>query len=351
MQPSFLQSLVLHKAKELGPVEAGAFFDVSPALVRQWLSGSKTPSLSAVERIYQPPVRAPAEAGWEGKEVFLCLPQYKHTNPLTLFSTLALWDRSKFRAGMRFNDALIVHARNALADDYLSTELPWSWWLDDDVVPPMGSGSWFNQYTGYPWPEPFASFHTPTRLRSHGKSIVTGLYVGREVEGRAVYAEALARSPAGDTENKFAHEGPRDLLKPTEWAGFGCILVHRQVFLDIREKYPHLAPQVREDKFHFFSNVSDALVQAVPELKAKIASAAEEVKGGSHEQALRILLDAIKQIDDADSRVKRESVSHQGEDRTFGIRAKNAGHQTFVDHGLVCGHVGPNVWHLRNTKS
>lgn len=348
---SYLQSLVLHKCTELGAQAAGEFFDVSPALVKQWLAGSKTPSLAAVERVFQPPEAAPKDAGWEGKEVFLCLPQYKFTNPLTLFSTLAIWDRSKFRAGMRFNDALIVHARNALADDFLSTNVPWSWWLDDDTVPPMGSASWFNQYTGHNWPEPFASFHGPTRLRTHGKSIVSGLYTGRDVEGRAVYAEALVRSPAGDAENKFAHEGPHDILKPTEWAGFGCMLVHRDVFLAIKEKYPHLAPQRGDDKFHFFSNVSDALVQAVPELKSKLAAAQEEAKGGSHEKLVQLLQDAVRQIEDADSRVKRESVSHQGEDRTFCLRARNAGHQTFVDLGLVCGHVGPNVWHIKNTRA
>jgi hypothetical protein len=347
-EETYLRSIVTNHCRALGVEKAAEFFDVTQALVRQWLAGSKCPSLAAVEKVFVVPSGPPAEAGWEGREVFLALPFYKTTNPLTLFSVLAVWDRQKFRAGMKFNDAFIAHARNSLAHDFLGTGVPWCWWVDDDVVAPMGSASWFNTFTGSNLPDQYAGLHTPTRLRSHGKSIVSGLYVGRETGGRAMYAEALAN----DAENQYAHAGPYDTIKQTEFAGMGCMLTSRQVFLDIQAKFPHLEAQRKEDngQFHFFSNSSDALQSAIPELRSKIEAAGVEVKGGTADVALRILEDAVRQIDDAVARNRAESAHRQSEDRTFCVRAAAAGHLTYVDFAVCCGHVGPHVYHIRNTS-
>jgi hypothetical protein len=218
------------------------------------------------------------------------------------------------------------------------------------MVSPMGMASWYNQFTGMSLPDQFAGIHTPTRLRSHNKSVMSGLYVGRGPAGRAIYAEALAETTEGDAENKWAHGAPYDTVKQTQFAGFGCMLVHRQVFLDIQAKFPHLAPQ-RGEPFHFFSSAPDALLTAVPELRAKIAAAANEVKGGSAEVALRLLTDATKQIDSASSKTAQMSMLHQSEDRTFCSRATEAGHPTHVDFAVCCGHVGPHVFHHQNTTA
>jgi hypothetical protein len=347
-----LQKKVVDHCKELGPEKAAEFFGVGIGLVRQWINGSKSPSLAAAEKVFADHDFAPtAQAEWDGKEVFLALPFYKETNPRTLFSILGVWDREKYRASVRWDAAFIAHTRNQLAADFLSTGVPHSWWIDDDMVFPMGNAGWFNRFSGMSIPDKFAGLHTPSRLRSHGKSVVSAVYVGRDPNGRGMYAEAIARGTAGDEENKWAHGAPYDTIKETKFAGFGCIMISRQVFLDIQSKFPHLAPESGDETFHFFSNASDALLSSVPEIRQKIEAAAAEVRGGTGDVALRLLDDAVKQIGSAEAKSKEESRLQQGEDRTFCLRAREAGHPTFVDFAVVCGHVGRNVFNVQNTKS
>ena len=73
MSDSYLQSLVTNKCNALGVDAAAEFFSVSPGLVRQWLAGSKTPSLAAVELVFQSPSVSgitTADAQWAGKDLF-----------------------------------------------------------------------------------------------------------------------------------------------------------------------------------------------------------------------------------------------------------------------------------------
>ena len=55
MSDSYLQSLVINKCKELGAEKSAEFFEVSVGLVRQWINGSKTPSLASVEKVFSVP--------------------------------------------------------------------------------------------------------------------------------------------------------------------------------------------------------------------------------------------------------------------------------------------------------
>lgn len=347
MSDSYLQSLVIHKCRELGTQEAATFFEVSPALVRQWVNGSKTPSLAAVEKVFVRPESPPAEAGWADREVFLALPFYKSTSPLTLFSVLGMWDRTKFRAGVEFNNAFLTDAREKLAHEFLQTTCPWSFWVDDDIVFPFGHAGWFNRYAEMQLPERFAGLHAPTRLRSHNKSIVSGTYVERKQGGRVVYHEAMV-DPA---ENARAHEAPIDELRPATWVPFGCVIVHRDVFAAVKEKHPFLAPESTSEVFHFFTKASDGVMRALPELKSKVQAATEQVQGGTHDAAIAILQDVVSQIDSAVTENTRTARLKQQEDQTFCARALVAGHQPFVDLGLVCAHLGTRAFNPQNTKS
>lgn len=351
MPESYLQSLVIHRCKELGLEKAGEFFAVSPSLVRQWLAGSKTPSLAAVEKVFTLPSAPPTDASWGSREVFLALPFYKTTSPRTLWSILGVWDRAKFRAGTRFDDAYIIHAREKLADDYITAGVPWIWWVSDDQVFPNGSAYWYNQYAEIEVPERYAGLNTPVQLRSHNKSIVSALYFGRHRKGRAVYAEALEDTPAGSEENRKAHQAPFDEIRPTRWAGMDCMIHRREVLLDIKAKFPFLEAKTSGQPFHFFSNSSDPLLLAIPELKLKLDAAAEQVRGGTGDAALRLLADAYKQIISAENETKDSLDLRQGEDQTFGQRAAHAGHTTFIDFSVVCGHVGTKVYNSQNTES
>ena len=351
MSDSYLQQLVIDRCNSLGVGPAATFFGVSEGLVKQWQAGSKTPSLAAVEMVFQPSVPSVSghEAQWDGKQVFLAMPCYKTADPRTLFSVLGIWDRQKFGASVRYGDAYIIHTRNNLMYDFLTTGIPEVLNVDDDMILPMGNAGWFNYNTGLNFTEEFAGMHTPTRLRSHGKTIVGGLYFGRNRRGRAIYYEAMITNDAGNREDALAHKAPRDDLRPVWWTGTGCLWFTRQVLLDIQATHPHLAPQHPTEPWHFFSNADNALHRVFSDVRAKVESAAESIAGGTGSAAEAVLRDVVKQMADAEVQNAKNSQLMQGEDQTFGKRAKVAGHQSYVDHGLVCGHAGGCIYGPANT--
>ena len=340
--------MVVFKARELGDL-APSFFGVDAGLVRQWINGSKRPSLAAVEKVYVPEAGPTLDADWGGKDVYLCLPQYKTTNPMTLFSLLGIWDREKMGALVEYGDAFIVHAREAIADAYLATGKPHSLWIDDDMIVPMGNAEWFRKHTKIPLPDEFAGLHTANRLRSHEKSIVGGLYFGRTPHGRAMYYDAMVDSESGAEENRRAHAAPFNSLRPTLWCGTGCLWISREVFLDIRSTHPHLSSMFPGEPFHYFSNASDGAMLRFDEIENHVSIAKQQAEGGSHGVAVKELDDALRLISEAKSSNMRTAHLMQGEDQTFGIRAKHAGHQTYVDMGLICGHIGTCVYGPHNT--
>lgn len=352
MSNTYLQSLVIRRCESLGLAAAATFFGVSEGLIRQWTAGSKSPSLAAVELVFQQPdapVIPGAEAGWQGKEVFLALPFYKSVDPRTLFAIMGIWDRTKMGASVRYGDAYISHTRNMLAHDFLQTELPEILWLDDDIIAPRGHAGWFNHHTGFDFEEKFAGMHTPTRLRSHRKTIVGGTYFGRGPKARAVYYEAMLSSAAGIAEDRLAHQGPADRIRDVWWTGTGCLWHTKSVLTDIKTVFPNLAPESEREPWHFFSNRDDLLAKAFPEIKTKMEEATTMLRAQNGAAAEAVLKDAVHQIETTAEASKVHSALQQGEDQTFGKRAKVAGHQSFVDHAIMCGHVGSCVYGPKNT--
>lgn len=345
-----LENLVIEQAKVLGD-QAPEFFGVSAALIRQWVNGSKTPSLAAVEKVFNVPIGVSEEAAWEGKDVFLCLPQYKTTNPLSLLSILGIYDRQKFGVIMEHGDAFIIHTREAIAHRFLESGKEESIWLDDDMVVPTGNAEIYRRASGIPLTDEFAGMHTANRLLSHNKSIVGGLYFNRRPGGRAVYFEAMQDTPAGAIENEWAHEGPRNVLRPVKWCGTGVIKISRQVFVDIRDYFPHLAPQYPTEPFHFFTNASDGAMLRFDLIQEITTHAKKAIEDDQKETAVKHLLEVQRLMVDARNDNSANAHLMQGEDQTFGIRAKKAGHPSFVDMGLVCGHIGTAVYSYHNTRA
>lgn len=342
---SFLSDLVVAKVRELGVEKAAEFFGVGEPLVRQWEAGTKPVSLAAVDKVFVPPERGFTDAAWEGKKVLLMLPWYKTTHPLTAFSLFALLDRQKMGAAMEFGDAMIAHARNKLLDTLVTTGVEYGFFADDDMIFPCGNAGWFNRYTGLALAEPFAGQHTINRLMSHKKTLVSGLYFQRKDAGRAVYLEALRDGVDGDAEQRFAKTAPRDTLKEVEWAGTGCMLVHRSVPLDIREKMPWLAPRAPGESWHYTSSASDALIAALPAVAESVSGAltdfAKDADAGKMERYMADAGHKLKELAEASTKANR---LNDGEDAVFGRRAKAAGHPTFVDFAVVCGHIGGKVY-------
>ncbi len=349
---TYLTSLVIHKARELGPEKGAEFFGVSQQLIRQWVAGSKPVSLAAVERVFEIPEGRPVEAAWEGKQVMLLLPWYKTTNPLTAFCLLGLLNREKMGAAMEFGDAFIAHARNILLDRLVASNVPWGLMVDDDMILPWGNAAWFKRYTKMDIPDEFAGLHTINQLLTHNKTLVGGLYFGRNDGGRAMYYDALMPTPQGEEENRHAHLAPRYELREVGWAATGCLLINRQVALDMREKMPWLAPQHPTEPWQYFSNASDALLREFDALRNETTQAHQQVLSGqmTMDGVERLLDDARRRLEEASASVRKDNRLQLGEDGVFGTRAKKCGHPTFVDFSIVCGHVGGRVYGVTNTR-
>jgi len=351
---STLRNIVKLKVVELGDEKAAEFFGVSKLLVQQWRNGSKTPSLQAVERAFEESKTqgVTERANWEGKKVVILLPAYKTFHPVTTFALLGLLERDKMGALMRHNDAFIAHSRNTLADQFIQSGVEWSFWLDDDMLPSWGNAAWFNHFSGFNFPEKYAGKHVINALLSHNKSIVGATYFGRNPKGRAMYHEALLSSPESIAENARVHQGPLDELKPVKWCATGCLLVHRKVYLDIRDKFPNLAPAHVSEPWHYFTSQNDAAVKKVTSLSEQVALARQHVTDGkmSLPDVEKLLEDIRVQLEETKMENINFSRAQAGEDMVFGLRAGLAGHQSYVDLSVHVGHIGNVVYGAANTR-
>lgn len=134
--------------------------------------------------------------------------------------------------------------RNRLAHRFLRGGAQWALWLDDDMVFPAGqlpheAVPWFKSATGAKYADLFCAVPTINRLlwlaKTTGKKVIGAAYFDRYGNGTPMFSAgrddaALRASLRG--------LGPRDAQAPTNWTGTGCLLVHRDVFLDIRQKLP-----------------------------------------------------------------------------------------------------------------
>lgn len=285
--------------------------DVYPSTVKRWRAKTHSPGLEVLalfhDKLFKPQEGTPIQkvdsdpesltlGNWEGKNVCVLFPCYKTTNPATAWALFAAgldYGKAKICGFMELGNALIYKSRNKLADQFLRTEAEYSIWLDDDVVPPIGRAPWFRWVNQLPtsFPEKLAGRHFIERLTSHKKTLVGGLYFGRQRTGNPMFHEGLKSREANNAARHYIDE-----LRPTEWVATGALCVHRQVFLDIRKEYPELEPKTDKDFWGYFNPIGSA-----------------------------------------------------GEDVSFCIRAKKAGHQAYVDLGLHCTHIGYAAYGAHNT--
>jgi hypothetical protein len=222
-----------------------------------------------------------------------------------------------------FGDAFIAHSRNKLVDSYLATGIEYLLKVDDDMILPFGNAPLFKSFTGFDYlPDRCAGFNSVSRLLSHGKTLVGGLYFDRWGRGTPVYGEG-----ADPQEAEFARRAPHDILKPTRWVGTGAMLIHRSVFLDIEKEFPYLArnPDTKKGGQWFTSGEHDVM------------SAVDSLLGLDD---VSDPWEAIARLRNARELSRRNSNLGIGEDVQFCVRAKQAGHQPYVDMSLVCGHLG-----------
>lgn len=259
----------------------------------------------------------------ENKQVMLCLPFYKLTNPRTAFALLSMMDRRRMALSLDFGDAFVAHARNKLADNFLRSGMQWCLMVDDDNLPPFGNAAMYNSFTGFALPDEFAGLHGIDRLLSHNKTLVGGMYRGRWPHSKPIFAE-------GPALEKWIEGGPRNELRPTKWVGFGFVLIHRSVFLDIEKKFPDLARKEDGTGGNWFTSSEHDLMKAVQEI---LASQEAMDKDGILQHLARAL-----EIS------KKNSNLGVGEDVQFCRRAAQAGHQCYIDLGCVVGHLGDYMY-------
>ncbi len=229
-------------------------------------------------------------AEFSGRDVFVGFPCYKQTNPVTAFALIAFaldFGRDKIRFDMSVGDAMVYHSRNRLAEKFLQTDAKYLLMLDDDIIPCIGRPAWMkaNVASARGLQDLPLQRHIIHRLLNSGKTLIGGAYFGRQEGGKLMCSDQSLERNARQYD---------DYIVSVDWIGTGCLLVHRQVFIDIKEKFPELAPSPQqlaidpESPFDYF----------LP------------MKG------------------------------HVGEDIAFCYRAKQAGHQAHIDLGTPVFHVG-----------
>jgi len=242
----------------------------------------------------------------DGKKIAILTPTLGHPSPGYTESLAQLFERDKMKLKIQPTN-FIVRGRNQLAEWFISqSECEWSFWWDDDIGLCFGDVPWFHAQINNPaFPAQYARLHPIGRLISHGRRFIGGCYFGRHPAGLAQFAQAFVSRAADDA----AHNGPRDLIQEVNWVGFGAVLIHRQVFLDIIKNQPQI--EIRNVtltrqlgfKYRFFNQTS---------------------LYGEH---------------DDDS-----------EDVAFCERARLAGHSIFVDYAVVPAHYGRVGYSYHNTR-
>lgn len=312
------------KIEELGIDEVSKTLGLPKGIVSQFASGKKSPGLIACQKIidlwghetfaveqygegdftidengilngsFCPAEWGRKKAAWEGRDVCLCLPVIDHFPQQTVYCLLAsvMKYRMAIRMELRGDDSMITRSRNQLAKRFLDTGATWSIWFDSDMVFPIGHAGIYSTLTNMRnVPEKFLAMHTIERLISHKKTVVGGCYWDRRGGGKLIAGGGNITRPI-----------PHDSLQPMGFNGTGCLAVHRQVFLDIAAKFPEtLSPDSIGNECGFFTNIQ------TPQ---------------------RMM----------------------GEDESFAWRATEAGHPTYLDLGLCCGHIGSGNVHALPQK-
>lgn len=269
--------------------------------------------------------------------IFLALPWQKSVSPLTAFSVAQLLANRRMVSAMCFSDSFVAHSRNTLADEFLKSNADFLFTVDDDAVLPFGDANWYNSMTSFNLPMPFAGFNALDRLLSHQKSLVGGLYWGRHKFGAAMYSEGN-NNPS---EAEWARKGPHNVVKPCRWVATGCLLVHRSVFLDIEKKFPRLARGANGKGGQWFSSSEHAAMDCIDKTREMLSRGPL-----SGETALK----ALSMLEAGAAEARRNSSLGIGEDVQMCTRAKEAGHQPFVDCGLWIGHQGACIYGGNNTS-
>lgn len=306
---------------------------IGPAMVQEWRAGAKLPTLKALQRMIETwgnPEREKAAESLEtafaaeraasvahtptfsgdgqastpsahadphfvapgpGTRLAYCIPMSRRVGSRELGAFSRLFDPAKMQLMTEDSYDNFVN-RNRLAHRFLASDCEWSFWQDDDMVPQCGDADWFYLATRANHYGPMmASIPTIGRLMFHQKLFIGGAYFARDGSGVPMWSSARENQAV---KNAVLAAGPHEELQgPLNWIGFGCVLIHRKVFEDIRDKVPSAQ---------------------VPDLELK--------------PHLRYTHGYFDKIGDA------------SDDVSFCLRAREAGHEIFCDLSVMPAHMG-----------
>lgn len=241
-------------------------------------------------------LQAVLDGKWSRKVVML-MAANRDINPHVAFGIFANLRKQPWM-GMDFEaNTVIQRARNLLAMRFLQSEAEWSFWMDSDVVVPFRDPAFFFDQKRL---AADASFISPKhfdvmaveRMLSHQKTIVGGVYQMRTQGRQAKMVIQPHLHPRGKEDEQLVADmlakGPQDKLVKVDYVATGCAIVHRSVYESIMKKFPDRMPKHAGEPFDFFGH----------------------------------------------------DVGTGGEDIAFCKLASAAGHQSWLDAGLWCCHVG-----------
>lgn len=237
-------------------------------------------------------------AGKWSRKVAMIVPLDRPINRETHYGHMALLRKTPWMGYDQVSHSVLQRARNLVVAQFLKTEAEWCLMVDGDNILPFGDPARFYDKLGFNehrCPPRWLQINAVERLmESAHKSkatIIGGIYRERRPRGKLVIQPAL--HPRNDEDKQIVaaieQRGPMDKVVQVGYCATGCMLVHRKVFADIAEKFPERAAKVVPlDVFDFFGH----------------------------------------------------DVGLGGEDIAFCQMAEKAGHPSFLDLGVWCGHVG-----------
>lgn len=192
--------------------------------------------------------------------VALLCPIAETVSPSTFQSVIAMVNYASAK-GIKINHigiterTLIETARNVLAKQFLKTDNEWAMWIDADMT----------------FPKETLVQLLETAKKKKAK-MVSGIYYQR---GGRHFPVAWVRDPKLEDGKKVVHEDEdrfnqnkyigrfalpgKDAKEPfkLDTAGFGCVLVHREVFETADYPYFLFLPNKCSEDFYFFVNARE----------------------------------------------------------------------------------------------
>jgi hypothetical protein len=170
--------------------------------------------------------------------------------------------------------------------------------------------------------------NTLEKLRSHGLPYVSGIYM------RRMYAPIapiwFQPAPRGVMPLKWwTGQIAPSTLYPIGASGWGCVLIHRDVVLAVRQLLKGEA-DVIEDDMDVYPYDLARIMRAVKSLRKSV---------DNFDQGSEIAIDAAVTILEEEVRPLRALKTNVGSDVRYPFFAKLAGYQLMGDSGAPCGHM------------